>query len=60
MRPELLELLCCPVCRGPLALSATARSAGEIETGSLTCAACRVSYPIEEGIPNLLPPEERD
>ncbi len=59
MRAELLEILCCPVCRGTLTLNVVTRNGGEIETGGLRCAACRVDYPIEEGIPNLLPPNER-
>jgi uncharacterized protein len=59
VRPELLEILCCPVCRGTLTLNVGTRNGEEIETGALRCAACRVDYPIEEGIPNLLPPNER-
>ena len=30
---------------------------GDIITGSLFCAKCNHSYPIKEGIPNLLPPD---
>jgi uncharacterized protein YbaR (Trm112 family) len=60
MRPDLLEILCCPVCKGDLALKATARDGDEILRGSLTCARCRVDYPIDEGIPDLLPPDERE
>jgi uncharacterized protein len=60
MRPDLLEVLRCPVCRGELALNATQRDGEEIVAGSLRCATCKVDYPIEEGIPNLLPPDERD
>jgi uncharacterized protein YbaR (Trm112 family) len=28
-------------------------------TGSLTCTGCRERYPIEDGIPNMLPPDQR-
>ena len=59
MKPELVELLCCPVCRSPLELSVKARAGEEIESGHLRCQACGVDYPIEDGIPNLLPPDER-
>jgi uncharacterized protein YbaR (Trm112 family) len=31
----------------------------DVILGSLECAACSESYPIEESIPNLLPPELR-
>ena len=59
MKPDLLEILCCPVCKGDLALTATRRTGDEIEVGSLACAKCKVTYPIEDGIPDLLPPEDR-
>ena len=60
MRPDLLEILRCPVCRGELSLAVTSREGEEILGGTLTCARCRVDYPITEGIPDLLPPDERD
>ena len=37
-----------------------APDAGEVLTGTLTCPACPEVYPINEGIPNLLPPDLRD
>lgn len=45
IRPELLEILVCPVCRKPLAL---------LGDGSLKCNECRRVYPIRNGIPILL------
>ena len=60
MRADLLEILCCPVCRGDLALVVRRQEGDEIVDGELTCAACPERYPIEDGIPNLLPPEDRD
>ena len=60
MRPDLLEILRCPVCRGELTLATRTTEGTEIVSGTLTCAACRVDYPIEDGIPDLLPPDERD
>lgn len=57
MKHDLLEILCCPVDKGDLKLKVDKESDGEIETGSLTCAQCGHVYPIEDGIPNLLPPE---
>jgi uncharacterized protein len=59
MKRELLRILCCPVCKGPLVLEVEGEEAGEIMKGTLYCAACSVHYPIDEGIPNLLPPEMR-
>ena len=60
MRRDLLPMLCCPVCRGNLALRVEREDAGDIVSGSLECPACPAIYPIEDGIPNLLPTEERD
>lgn len=51
-----MDILCCPVCKGDLALRVETEDAQEILEGNLHCAACGVDYPIHEGIPNLLPP----
>jgi uncharacterized protein YbaR (Trm112 family) len=60
VKEDLVEILRCPVCRGTLTLTVRTRSAHEVETGSLACPRCPAEYPIEDGIPNLLPPDERD
>jgi uncharacterized protein YbaR (Trm112 family) len=59
MKRELMDILACPVCKGELKLTVTEEKAKEIVTGSLFCAKCNHSYPIEDTIPNLLPPEKR-
>jgi uncharacterized protein len=60
VREDLMELLCCPVCRGDLKLEPGRTEGGEILEGKIHCEACHIDYPIEDGIPNLLPPEDRD
>jgi len=55
MRRKLLDILCCPVCKGDLTLSVTDENEKEILEGTLRCDACCVDYPIHDGIPNLLP-----
>ena len=60
MRPDLLEILCCPVCKGDLTLTTQREKDGEIIDGVLHCARCPADYPIEDGIPDLLPPDQRD
>lgn len=60
MRPDLMEILCCPLCHGDLKLSSRKEHEGEVVEGELTCTKCATVYPIEDGIPNLLPPDERD
>ncbi len=54
-----MEILACPVCKGTLELTVETEEGDEVVTGSLECAACDESYPIEDTIPNLLPPELR-
>ncbi|MYK25689.1 MAG: Trm112 family protein [Dehalococcoidia bacterium] len=60
MRPDLMELLACPLCKAELTLTVVDEEAGEILSGRLDCAACGETFPIEDGIPNLLPPELRE
>ena len=60
MKPDLLEILRCPLCRGELTLASRKTDGSEIVEGVLTCPACKVDYPITDGIPDLLPPDERD
>ena len=60
MRADLLEILCCPVCKGDLTLSIGRQEKAEILEGNLRCGKCRVDYPIADGIPDLLPPDQRD
>jgi len=53
-----MEIICCPVCRGTLTLQDEKTDGeGEIVSGKLRCAACAVDYTIEDGIPDLLPPD---
>ncbi len=59
MKKDLMEILVCPVCKGPLELRVGTEEGDEVITGSLFCATCDESYPIEDTIPNLLPPELR-
>ena len=57
MKRELMAVLACPVCKGELTLTVAEENKKEIVTGSLFCAKCNHSYPIEDTIPNLLPPD---
>lgn len=57
MKRELMDILACPMCKGGLELSVTEEKETEIVGGYLYCPGCNVRYPIEDGIPNLLPLE---
>ena len=60
MRHDLMEILVCPMCKGDLTLTVDKEDGAEIVEGKLVCAKCSETYPIEDGIPNLLPPDLRD
>ena len=59
MKRDLMDILVCPLCKGELTLAVDKEEDGEIVEGSLNCAACDETYPIEDSIPNLLPPALR-
>jgi uncharacterized protein len=59
VRATLLEVLRCPVCRSELTLASGRTEGEETINGTLTCTGCHAVYPIADGIPDLLPPEER-
>ncbi len=56
MKRDLMEILCCPVCKGDLELTVKAEK-DEILEGSLFCKNCNHRYEITDGIPDLLPPD---
>lgn len=59
MRKDLVEILACPVDKSALQLTIEEESGDEVVRGYLTCEKCNERYPIEDKIPNLLPPELR-
>jgi uncharacterized protein YbaR (Trm112 family) len=58
MRKDLAAIVCCPVHKTSLELRVKEADAhGDVVTGTLWCSKCKFDYPVEQGIPNLLPPE---
>ena len=55
-----MEILVCPMCRSGLELSVSKQEDDEIVEGVLACAECGETYPIQNSIPNMLPPSLRD
>jgi len=53
MDKRLLELLVCPVCKGPL------RSVAGGNVHELVCRPDRLAYAVRDGIPVMLPEEAR-
>lgn len=59
MRKDLMEILACPMCKSELTLTIDEEQDDEVIRGTLFCAKCNERYPIEDSIPNLLPPDLR-
>lgn len=53
MDPRLIEMLVCPLCKGPLTLLR------EGELPALGCRADKLAFPIRDGIPLMLENEAR-
>lgn len=51
MDTRLLEILVCPLCKGPLDYRKPVQA--------LVCKPCRLAYPIKDGIPVMLEDEAR-
>ena len=51
MDPKLLEILVCPLCKGPLLWKK--------EVAELVCKADRLAFPVKDGIPVMLEEEAR-
>ncbi|GAB7564476.1 Trm112 family protein [Methylobacillus methanolivorans] len=51
MDAKLLEILVCPICKGPLHYKKPEQE--------LICKPCRLGYPIQDGIPVMLEDEAR-
>ncbi len=61
MKEDLMDIICCPLDKHDLELEVIRRDEDdEILEGRLVCTECGEEYPIEDGIPNLLPPDMRD
>lgn len=58
MKRKLMDILACPVCKHhPLDLTVAREDEREVLEGKIRCPRCNIDYPIEDGIPNMLPPE---
>jgi len=60
MKEDLMDIICCPLDKHELELEVIQRDDGEVLEGRLVCTQCGEEYPIQDGIPNLLPPDMRD
>jgi uncharacterized protein YbaR (Trm112 family) len=60
MKDDLMDILRCPEDKAELELEVDERDDDEVLEGTLVCTECGEEYPIEDGIPNLLPADMRD
>ena len=51
MDPKLLDILVCPLCKGPLLFRK--------DESELICRPCRLAYPVKDDIPVMLEDEAR-
>lgn len=56
MDPRLIEMLVCPLCKGPLTLL---REGQGLELPALGCRADRLAFPVRDGIPLMLESEAK-
>ncbi len=56
MKRTTLDLLACPFCRG--CLNFTGADEKTLRAGTLTCPRCKKDFPIVDGIPHFIQPEE--
>ncbi len=54
MLKNILNILCCPICKGKLDLEIKKEDTQSIIDGTLYCDNCNKKYTIENSIPNLM------
>ena len=57
MRKDLAEILVCPVSKDRLVLTVEVEDGGEVVAGTLHSPDSGLTYRIDDGIANLLPPD---
>jgi uncharacterized protein YbaR (Trm112 family) len=60
MKPSLVSMLRCTVCQSVLTVFLEKAHETEIMEGNLQCVGCHTSFPISGGVPNLMPPKQRE
>jgi len=56
---DFLDILVCPMDKAALELTVEQENGDEVIQGYFTCQQCGERYPIEDRIPNFLPPDMR-
>ncbi len=55
MYKDIIDIICCPICKKNLILKIEKEENNEIIKGSFKCKKCNKVYYISDGIPNFLP-----
>jgi uncharacterized protein YbaR (Trm112 family) len=55
MKKDIVNILCCPVCKSDFILKIEKEEKNEIIKGFFTCKKCNQVYKITDGLPDLLP-----
>ncbi|MFL2760325.1 MAG: methytransferase partner Trm112 [Dehalococcoidia bacterium] len=59
MKKSFLDVIRCPLCKSNFDVHTDIEKQDDIIRGKLVCTGCGEIFPIENSIPNLLPPELR-
>ena len=59
MKKSFLEIIRCPLCKSNFDIHTDVEREDDIIQGNLICIRCGEKFPIDNSIPNLLPPELR-
>ncbi len=54
-----MEILICPMCHGALTLEVVREEGDTVITGTIRCQKCGEAFAIEDGLPNMMPPDMR-
>ena len=60
MKKSFLDVIRCPLCKSSFDVHTHMENSDDIIQGSLVCKGCEEVFPIDNSIPNLLPPELRE
>lgn len=55
MKKDVIDILCCPDCKGSLSVEIESEKDDEIVNGILKCSNCEKKYTINQGIADLRP-----
>lgn len=59
MRKNLMDILCCPICKSDLHITAIKENEFDIIDGNLSCNKCNRKFIIKDEIPHMLATDDK-